>query len=55
MFKNMFLYSAAFDFLKSHPVDPIDVKSFEQFCGVGVVISQDDINQKVGMCVRSKL
>lgn len=39
--------TAALDYLKTHPVDPIDTKAFEQYCGVGVVISQEEITQCV--------
>lgn len=41
------IFSAALDYLKSHPVDPIDSADFERSCGVGVVISQEEINEKV--------
>ena len=39
--------SAALEFLKSHPVDPIDVAAFELDCGVGVVITPDQITEQV--------
>ncbi len=39
--------AAALEFLKTHPVDPIDTTTFEQCCGVGVVISQEEITQCV--------
>lgn len=35
--------SAALEYLKTNPVDPIDTAAFEQACGVGVVISQEEI------------
>ena len=38
---------AAMEYLKSHPLDPIDTAAFEQHCGVGVVISQEEITEKV--------
>ena len=38
---------AAFDYLKRHPVDPIDTAEFEHCCGVGVVVTQEDIDEKV--------
>ena len=38
---------AALEFLKSHPVDPIDVAAFELDCGVGVVITPDQITEQV--------
>ena len=40
-------FSAAMEFLKSHPVDPIDVAAFEEDCGVGVVITLDQITHQV--------
>lgn len=39
--------TAAFEYLKSHPVDPIDVPSFEKSCGVGMVITQEEITARV--------
>ena len=42
-----FFFSAAFDYLKSHPVDPVDVAEFEHCCGVGVVVTQEEIDQQV--------
>ena len=39
--------SAALEFLKSHPVDPVDVAAFELDCGVGVVITPEQITQQV--------
>lgn len=39
--------SAALEFLKSHPVDPIDVAAFELDCGVGVVITPEQITEQV--------
>ena len=43
----MFFFSAALEFLKSHPVDPIDVAAFELDCGVGVVITPEQITKQV--------
>ena len=45
--------AAALEFLKSHPVDPIDVAAFELDCGVGVVITPDQIVQQVFRCTGS--
>lgn len=42
------MYIAAMEFLKSHPVDHIDVNAFEASCGVGVVITREEIAEKVG-------
>lgn len=41
------LHTAALDFLKSHPVDPINTATFELDCGVGVVITAEQITQQV--------
>ena len=41
------LHTAALEFLKSHPMDPIDTAAFELDCGVGVVITADQIIQQV--------
>lgn len=35
--------AAAFEYLKSNPVDPIDIASFEGFCGVGIVVTREEI------------
>ena len=40
-------FPAAFDYLKRHPVDRIDTAEFEHFCGVGVVVTQEEIDEKV--------
>lgn len=42
-----FISTAALEFLKSHPVDPIDVAAFELDCGVGVVITPEQITEQV--------
>ncbi|KAK6480826.1 glutamine--tRNA ligase [Huso huso] len=39
--------SAALDCVKSHPVDPISVEEFERQCGVGVVVSPEQIEDTV--------
>lgn len=39
--------TAAFEYLKGHPVDPIDVDEFNETCGVGVVITREEIVQVV--------
>uniref|UniRef100_A0A8C4WWR5 glutamine--tRNA ligase n=1 Tax=Eptatretus burgeri TaxID=7764 RepID=A0A8C4WWR5_EPTBU len=35
--------AAALDFLKTHPEDPIDEAKFNQSCGVGVVITPEEV------------
>ena len=39
----MFYFTGAFDYLKSNPVDPIDVSQLEECCGVGVVVTKEEI------------
>ncbi|KAL5471235.1 hypothetical protein EMCRGX_G029330 [Ephydatia muelleri] len=39
--------SAALMYLKRHPVGPIDIKDFEECCGVGAVITPDSITEEV--------
>ena len=38
---------AAIEYLKSHPVDPINASEFESACGVGVTISIEEIEKHV--------
>ena len=35
------------DFFKNNPVDPVDEAAFESACGVGVVVSPDQIEDVV--------
>ncbi|XP_072025703.1 glutamine--tRNA ligase-like [Amphiura filiformis] len=39
--------TAAVDYFKSNPLDPVDQAAFEEACGVGVVISPDQIEDVV--------
>ncbi|XP_072276713.1 glutamine--tRNA ligase isoform X1 [Pyxicephalus adspersus] len=39
--------NAALDYVKGHPVDPIDVADFEKECGVGVVVTPEEIEEAV--------
>ena len=36
------------DYLKCNPVDPVAMDAFEEACGVGVVITREQITEKVG-------
>lgn len=45
--ENEIQLSAAFDFIKGNPVDPIDASEFEKSCGVGVVVTPDEIEDTV--------
>lgn len=40
--------AAALDFVKDYPQDPINQKEFEEACGVGVVITPEQIENAVG-------
>ena len=44
-----FFFSAALDFFKSHPSDPVDAKAFELACGIGVVITPEQIEDAVSL------
>lgn len=39
--------SAALEYVRSHPLDPIDTADFEQECGVGVVVTPEQIEEAV--------
>lgn len=41
------LHAAALEFVKSHPQDPINQKEFDETCGVGVVITPEQIEDVV--------
>lgn len=38
---------AALEFVKSHPEDPLNVKAFEEACGVGVVVTPEQVEEAV--------
>lgn len=42
--------NAAFDYLKRHPME-IDVALFEDSCGVGIVVTEEDIKNEVGRVI----
>ncbi|KAM8863049.1 glutamine--tRNA ligase [Spinachia spinachia] len=44
--------AAALEFVKSHPEDPIDQTAFEQACGVGVVVTPEQIEEAVESIVK---
>ncbi|KAG7472238.1 hypothetical protein MATL_G00106670 [Megalops atlanticus] len=44
--------TAALDFVKSHPQDPINQPEFDQACGVGVVITPEQIEDAVEVTIR---
>uniref|UniRef100_A0A8C2VL73 Glutamine--tRNA ligase n=1 Tax=Chinchilla lanigera TaxID=34839 RepID=A0A8C2VL73_CHILA len=39
--------SAALEYVRSHPLDPIDTSDFEQECGVGVMVTPEQIEEAV--------
>lgn len=39
--------AAALEFLKNNPEDPINQKEFEEACGVGVVITPEQVEEAV--------
>ena len=40
-------FPGAFEYLKSHPTDPLDTSQFEKSCGIGVKYSPDEIEDAV--------
>ncbi|XP_023861696.1 glutamine--tRNA ligase [Salvelinus sp. IW2-2015] len=44
--------AAALEFVKSHPQDPINQQEFESLCGVGVVITPEQIEDKVEKVIK---
>ncbi|XP_067448699.1 glutamine--tRNA ligase [Thunnus thynnus] len=44
--------AAALDFVKGHPQDPLDQKEFEAACGVGVVITPEQIEDAVETVIK---
>ena len=38
---------AAFEYLKSNPVGTVDRQDFSQYCGVGVVVTPQQIEEQV--------
>uniref|UniRef100_A0A8D1SY65 Glutaminyl-tRNA synthetase class Ib non-specific RNA-binding domain-containing protein n=1 Tax=Sus scrofa TaxID=9823 RepID=A0A8D1SY65_PIG len=50
--------SAALEYVRSHPLDPINTMDFEQECGVGVIVTPEQIEEAVEAAInhhRSKL
>lgn len=39
--------TAALDYVKGHPQDPLDQQAFETACGVGVVVTPEQIEDAV--------
>lgn len=42
-------FSAALEYVQSHPLDPINTEDFEQECGVGVVVTPEQIEEAVSL------
>jgi len=41
------LFTAALDYFKHNPLDPVDYARFESECGVGVVVTPDQVEAAV--------
>ncbi|PNJ32116.1 QARS isoform 39, partial [Pongo abelii] len=39
--------SAALEYVRSHPLDPVDTVDFERECGVGVIVTPEQIEEAV--------
>lgn len=48
-----YFFVAALDFVKGHPQDPINQKEFDEACGVGVVITPEQIEEAVSVLAKS--
>ena len=46
----LFFLLAAVEYMKSHPVLPVNVAAFEDSCGIGVNITPDQIEDCVSTC-----
>lgn len=44
--------AAALEFVKSHPEDPLNVKAFEEACGVGVVVTPEQVEEAVEKAIK---
>lgn len=44
---NCLSFLAALEYVRSHPLDPIDTEDFEQECGVNVVLTPEQIEEAV--------
>lgn len=52
LWPSFFPSSAALEYVRSHPLDPIDTADFEQECGVGVVVTPEQIEEAVSLSPR---
>ncbi|KAF6313371.1 hypothetical protein mRhiFer1_013909 [Rhinolophus ferrumequinum] len=43
--------SAALEYVRSHPLDPIDTADFEQECGVGISVTPEQIEEAVEVAI----
>ena len=43
------------DYLMSHPVGNVDIKAFEESCGVGIVVTPEKIEQEVEKVIKAHL
>lgn len=50
------LSPAALEYVRSHPLEPLDAADFEQACGVGVCVTPEQIEEAVsGVAGRNEL
>lgn len=42
-------FLAALEYVRSHPLDPINTEDFEQECGVGVMVTPEQIEEAVSL------
>jgi hypothetical protein len=49
VFKPSNLFSAAFDYFLSNPLETVDLKQFNEFCGIGVNITPEQIEKAVSL------
>lgn len=53
-FSFIFIFlAAALDYVRDHPQDPINQKQFDEACGVGVVVTPEQIENAVSASARA--
>lgn len=45
----LFLPAAALEYVKSHPMEPIDVVDFDRECGIGITVTPEQIEEAVSV------
>ena len=46
-------FPAAFDYLKNNPLEPVDIAKLNEACGVGVVVTRDQILEEVEAAINN--